>query len=84
MRNGSIAPEVHEVYLRTDRTATDTIGVYPVTIPSARIAHQCRSCVENPADCEWFPPVNEPFIPILELIIPCVQRVGESVDLQCS
>src|SRR5579864_7497563 len=65
------APKVHEVYLRTDRTATDAVRVYPVTIPSARIAHQCRSCVENPADCEWFPPVNEPFIPILELIIPC-------------
>ena len=64
--------EVHEVYLCTDRTATDTVGIHSVTIPSAWIAHQYR---------EGFFPVNEPFIPILELIIPCVQGFGESVAI---
>jgi hypothetical protein len=46
------AAEVHEVCLCTNRTATDTVGVYPVTIPSARIAHQCRGrdrCLRAPA-----------------------------------
>jgi len=75
------AAEVYEIHLCTDRTTTDTVGIHSVTIPSARIAHQCRRCVENPANREWFPPVNEPFVPILELIIPCVQRVGESVAI---
>lgn len=75
------AAKVHEVYLCTDRTATDTVGVHSVAISSARIAHQCRGCVENPANREWFFPVDEPFVPILELIIPCVQGVGERVAI---
>jgi hypothetical protein len=75
------AAVVYEIHLCTDRTTTDTVGIHSVTIPSARIAHQCRGYVENPANREWFFPVNEPFIPILELIIPCVYRVGESVAI---
>ena len=52
-----------------------------MTIPRARIAHHSRRRIEDPANREWFFPVNEPFIPILELIIPCGQGVGECVAI---
>ena len=73
--------EVYEVYLCADRTATNTIGIHSMATPSARIAHQCRSQIENPTNRERFAPVNESFIPILELIISCVYRVRESVTI---
>jgi len=73
--------EVYEVYLCADGTSTDAVGIHSMATASPWIAHQCRSEIENPTNRERFAPVNESFIPILELIVSCIHRVRESVTI---
>lgn len=45
------AAVVEKVYLCTDRTATDAVGIRAASTAVARIAHQCQWCyLENPAN----------------------------------
>lgn len=61
--------EVHEIYLCTDRAATDTVAIRTVTVAGMRIADEChRDDVENPAHREGRAIVDEPFVAALELI----------------
>src|SRR5271166_4257389 len=71
---------VHEVYLRTDRTATGTVGIRTVTIGGARIADYCRGdCIEHPPNRERSAPANEPFVADLELIVSPSHGAGEGM-----
>src|ERR1700752_4647286 len=68
-------PEVHEVHLYSNRAAANAIRVHSVTIPGTGIADQCGSYLENPANCEWVALVNEPFVTVLDLVIPRIHGV---------
>ena len=72
--------EMHEIYLCADRAAARTVGVRAVTIAGMRVTDKChRNCVEDPTHRERLFPVDKPFVPALELIIPAVDGVGKGM-----
>jgi len=78
--------EMHEVYLCTDRAASNAVGVCAVAIAGTRVADQCdRNYVEHPAYREGFLPVDKPFVPALQLIVPAIHGAGKRMAVpKCS
>src|SRR5258707_3753498 len=61
---------VNEVYLCTNGAAANAVGIRSPASTGVPVADQCHGdCVENPTHGEGLPPVEEPFVPALQLII---------------
>ena len=71
---------VEEIYLCTDRTATDAAGIRPPSTAMARIAHECqRGYFQNPANREGSARVDKPCVARLQLIIPPIHGAGKGM-----
>src|SRR5690242_3514699 len=63
-------PEMHEVYLCTDRARANAVGIRTPASTGIPVADQChRDCVENPTHREKPTRVNKAFVAAFELII---------------
>lgn len=61
---------VNEVHLRTDRAASNAVGVRAPASTGVPVADQRHGdSIENPAHREWTAPIDEPFVAALELVI---------------
>jgi len=73
---------VNEIYLRTDRAATNAVGIRSPASTGVSVADQCRGdCIENPAYRERCAPVDKPFVTTLELIVPPANSAGERMSI---
>ena len=61
---------VNEVYLRTDRAASNAVGIRSPASTGVPVADQChRDYFKDPTHREGFLPVDKPFVAALQLII---------------
>ena len=74
--------KVHEIYLCTDRAATNAVGIRSTASTSVPVADEChRHGVENPAHGEESTRVDKSFVAALQLIISGAHSARERMAI---